>query len=256
MIEKLNYSKELNDLHNDIAEKAINCHHYAIEVIAAQLNSLYGLLGTIENSMNDVLPVKNKECASRLLVILYSISAFHFGSTILKLSINGQYPEAGALVRSLVESVSFAEYYYQNHIEAYKIISDIESMPKRNTVFRFLMNKGCYPKGGPKYLFEKYNSSAHGNIETVVSHWVYVDEKTNASHIFLRRYNHDSFKMILKDVYIPLLGIQEVFRKAIIDEDKYSHEDAWRIYWEVSHNREKIKKAFPSIEIDKEEDAK
>ncbi len=254
MIEKLNYNKELNELHDGIATLTLKDHRETIEVIAAQLNSLYGLLDIIDSLINDVLPVKNKEQASKLLVILYSISAFHFGSTIIKLTINGQYSEAGALVRSLVESVSFAEYYYQNNNEAYKIVADIESMPKRKSVFRFLEDKGCYPKGGPKDLFEKYNPSAHGNIESVVSLWVYVDEKTNTSHIWLRRYNPESFQMITKDIYIPLLGIQEILRKSIIDESKYTHKDVWRIYWEVSHNRENINRVFPSIVIGKKDD--
>jgi len=246
---KANYNKELNKLHDDIASQTLKNHLEAIEVIAAQLNSIYALLCTIEDPMHDVLPVKDKERASKYMVILYSISAFHFGSTIFKLSINGQYPEAGALVRSLIESVSFAEYYYQNSNEAFKIVSDIEGLPNRKTVFKFLKERGHYPQGGPRPSFEKYNPHAHGNIQAVTSHWTYSDDKTSTSHIWLRRYNAESFKMISKDIFIPLLGIQELFRKSYIDEDKYTHEDTWRINWEASHNKEKINRVFPSIVI-------
>jgi len=255
MVNTVNYNKELNELHEDIASKTLNNHRETMEVIATQLNSIYALLCTIESPMNDVLPVRDKERASKFLVILYSISAFHFGSTIFKLSINGQYPEAGALIRSLIESVSFAEYYHQKPNEAFKIASDVESLPKRKSVFKYLKYSGQYPKGGPRVSFEKYNPHAHGNIESVTSHWAYSEDKTSTSHIWLRRYNPESFKMITKDIFIPLLGIQEIFRKSYIDEDKYTHEDAWRITWEASHNREKINRVFPSIVIGKEEDA-
>ena len=253
-MDNLNFKKELLDLQNSIADQTFAEHYEKIELVAANLNSLYGLLSTLNGSLPSVFPVKSKERAQKLMVIVYAINSFHFASTINDLLINGQYPEASALVRSLIESVAFAEYYFHKPDSAYMIVKDFNSLPKRNAIFRFLENHGNYPKGGPRQKFEYYNLPAHGSLDSTMSHWAHVDDEEKTTYIWIRRYNSESFRKISKDIFVPLLGIQELFRASIIDDSQSSNEESWKIYWELGHDRGKIGKAYPSLEFGKNSD--
>ena len=236
-------------MQNSIADQTLDEHYEKIELIAANLNSLYGLLSTLNGSLPNIFPIKSKERAQKFMVIAYSINSFHFASTINDLLINGQYPEASALVRSLIESVAFAEYCFHKPDSAYMIVKDFNSLPKRKAIFRFLKNRGNYPKGGPRQKFEHYNLPTHGALDTTMSHWTHVDDDERTTQIWIRRYNSESFRKISRDIFVPLLGIQELFRALIIDDSQSTNEESWKNYWDLGHDREKTGRAYPSLVI-------
>lgn len=248
-MEKINFNKVLSDLHDSIGKQTLHNNYDTVELLLANLNSIYGMLLLFEGDAQIIFPIRSIERAQKFMVLIHTISAFQFGTSISDMLIKGQYPEADALTRSLIETVAFAEYYKMNPDVAFQIVGNPENLPSRKTVFRFLAENGIYPSGGPKKAFERYNSAAHGNITSAALHWMEGSGNPQVTNIWIRGYNSKSFYEIARDQVIPLLGIQQIFRDIFIDEENVSRETPWLKYWILGHNRELIMRIFPEIEM-------
>jgi len=246
----LNYKVVLLDLQNSIANETVAENREAVELIAANLNSLYGLLITRDGAQSDVFPITSRGRAVKFMVIMHTIVAFQFGSTIFDHLINGQYAEAAALLRPLIETVAFTEYYSANPDIALASVKNVASLPTRSTVFRFLAKDGKWPQCGPKKAFERYNQATHAHIAYVMQHWAETNEGTpQISRFWLRKYNRDSFIRISRDIFIPLFGAQQIFRATFIDEASLTGEESWQPFWKVGHKRSVMSRLYPGLRL-------
>ena len=249
-MEALNYKAELIQLENTITDRTLGENPEAVQLLAANLNTLYGMILSREGLQSDVFPITSPERAVRFKVSVYSMAAFQFSSSIVDNLLTGRYSEAAALIRSLVELVAFSEYFMLSPKVAYSAVRDISSLPTRTVVFRKLAKEGHWPVGGPKKAFERYNQSAHAHIAFVLQHSaVAEDGPPSVSRIWLRRFNQDSFHRLACDTLLPLFGMQEIFRLVFFDHSSQSHSEQWVPYWRVGHNRSVIARVFPSIVI-------
>jgi len=244
-MESLNYKVVLTDLQNSIIKQTLQNDYEIIELLVAHLNTIYGLMSIYGGAVPEIFPVRSADRAQKFMVLVHTISAFQFGSSIMDMLISGQYPEADALTRSLIETVAFAEYYKNNPKIAYDSVNDVKNLPYRSTVFRFLAKSGKWPSNGPENAFKRHNVAAHGNITSVTSHWMKSSGIPQITEIWLRRYNSKSFYEIARDQIIPLLGIQQIFRDVFIENDEITKETPWLKYWIVGHDRKQIMKLFP-----------
>ena len=248
-MEKLNFKIILTELQNSISKETLRCNNDIIQLLIANINSIYGLLSIFDGKIPEIFPIRSADRAQKFMILIHSFSAFQFSSSIFDLLLNGQYPEAAALTRSLIETVAFAEYDKSNPDIAHDSLLDTRNLPKRKTIFRFLAKNGNWPNGGPERAFERYNYAAHGNIAAVTSHWMKSSGTPQITEIWLRKYNPTSFFEISRDQMIPLLGIQEIFRKVFIKEDETINNFSWHNYWVLGHNRDLIMRLFPEIII-------
>jgi hypothetical protein len=246
----LNYKVELIQLENTITERTHKENPEAVQLLAANLNTLYGMIHSREGLQPDVFPITSPERAVRFMVSVYSLAAFQFSSSIVDNLLTGRYSEAAALIRSLVELVAFCEYFMLSPKVAYSVVREISALPTRTVVFRKLVKEGRWPVGGPKKAFERYNQSAHAHIAFVLQHnAVAEDGPPSVSRIWLRRFNQGSFHRLASDTLLPLLGIQEIFRLVFYDHSSKFHSEQWAPYWRVGHDRSVIARVFPSMLI-------
>jgi len=245
---ELNFKKDLSDIEQWVLERTIQENNEAVQLLASLLNTVYGLL--LDHAMGEIssiFPIRNPERAKRFMTLALSMSALQIGSTIFDCLIKGRYSEAGALTRSLIETAAFAEYYFLNPDQAYQVVTNPESLPSRKAVFNHLRRKGSWPKGGPKKVFERYNSAAHLELADSIRHWSKASGKPQVTEMWIRGYSQESFSSISRDQIIPLLGIQEFFRKLFVDEDSSTGQETWRFYWEYCHDADLIKKNYPGM---------
>jgi len=246
---ELNYKKSLLEYEESITNQTLQEHIEVIQYLLASINSLYGLLCTLQNPLVDIFPVNSPDRASKSLIVIYSMSAFQFSSTILDLLIKGQYSEAGGLIRSLIESVAYAEYFSLLPDVALSVAKDGKSFPGISTVFKFLKNKGKWPAGGPIKAYQRYNPAAHAGLNYILPLWTESSGTPQVTKMWIRKYNSSAFLKIAKELVIPLLGIQDIFRRRLVDSGKPIGNEFWQGYWTVGHNVEKIERLFPDIKF-------
>ena len=187
------------------------------------------------------------EGSKKFLVVFYSISAFQFSSSIFDLALSRKYPEASTLMRSLVEKVGFAEYYFLNPPNPKLVTQNMSNLPKRQTVFKYLEQHGNWPKGGPRVKFEGYNSAAHGDIASVSRHWAMADGEPQTTYIRLRKYNQRSFHELMRDMMVRLIAIDQIFQNVFKDQVEQHKDKSWLEYQKLGHNRQLLKITFPDL---------
>jgi hypothetical protein len=244
---QLNYKNELIKLENDIVEKTLANDKDTVELIAANLNSLYGLISILHGSNSYIFPITTEARSQKFLIMLYSITAFQLSSSILDLSLSGKYPEASTLMRSLVETVGFAEYYFLNPPSPKLISGKISDLPKRQTVFKYLSKHGNLPKGGPKGKFEEYNDAAHSDIWSMSRHWPEAIGEPQTTYIWLRKYNGLSFHELMRDMIVRLIAINQIFKDVFQEQIDQNEDKSWFQYWQLGHDHETINRIFPDL---------
>lgn len=242
---ELNYKSDLRQLEDAIADKSYSEHTGELEILLANVNCLFGLLMTREGAQADIFPINAPQRAVKFLVSAYAMNIFNMISTIVDLLMIGKYTEAGSLIRSLIENVAYSEYYSQLPDVAMQIVSNIESLPSKTAVFRHLATHGRWPLGGPRRSYERHNMAAHGNIAYALSHIAEAYGTPQATHMYLRRYNGESFTRISRACLGPLFGIQQIFRDVFDLDNQSPSTVAWSRYWDIGHNRERIRELFP-----------
>ncbi len=244
---KLDYKGELLKLESDIIKKTIRENKDAVELILANINSLYGLISVLHGPNDYIFPITTIERSKKFLVVFYSISAFQLSSSIFDLAFCGKYPEASVLMRSLIETVGFAEYYFINPPNPKLLTKNMANLPKRQIIFKYLEKHGHWPKGGPRSKFEEYNSAAHGDISSVSRHWAVATGEPQTTYIWLRKYNQMSFHELIRDMMVRLIAINQIFRDTFADQVEQNRDKSWFQYWELGHNRKMIKRIFPDL---------
>lgn len=248
---KLNYKQDLTRKENSISAKTLEENKDIVELIVANINSLYGLLSVLNGSQENIFPINTDERSKRFLVMIYSMSSFHISSSISDHALSGRYPEAAILMRSFIESVGFAEYYYLNPPSHRLLTTDISKLPSRQIVFKYLKKYGKMPLGGPQKSYSRYNESAHADIKSVTTYWAEAKDEPKISLFWIRRYHYESFYKIMRDLLIPLIAIKQIFRETFKLEINKNEDKSWSQYWAIGHDRGRINRLFPEIQLGK-----
>ena len=246
----MNYKQDLTGLENQIAKRTLHDNPEAVQLLLANLNTVYGMMLAREGAQPDVFPVNSPERAVKFMVGVYGMGAFQFGSSIMDHMLNGRYPEASALLRSLIELVGFSEYFMLSPDIAYSSVREISALPSRTAVFRKLSKEGRWPVGGPKKSFERYNHPAHAHIAYLLQHTAEAEDgPPSVTRIWLRRFNQESFHRLARHTLMPLFGLEEVYLRVFFDKPPESETGEWTSYWRVGHDRSVIARVFPSMNI-------
>jgi hypothetical protein len=89
-MDKLNYGMEFRKLHDSIADETLKENYAAIvELLAAHLYTIYGLISSYDSEIPDIFPVRSVERAQKLIIYLYAISSCQVGSSICDMLIKG-----------------------------------------------------------------------------------------------------------------------------------------------------------------------
>ena len=158
-------NKDIMESEYEIFAQTSNSHEKKVRICAGLVALLYEQLLVLEdNPLPETYPVDNDLRAQSWLILVYSSSAFLYANTTLDLALRGHYLEAEATLRSLLETIAFAEYFSMNLHECLSFFNSKKGMPDKKKIYKYLKNNGKYPKGGPEKIIARFHASAHSNI--------------------------------------------------------------------------------------------
>ncbi|MFB0552515.1 MAG: hypothetical protein ACETWQ_04285, partial [Phycisphaerae bacterium] len=193
----------------------------------------------------EVYPVNSNIRAQRWIVLLYSSSAFLYANTTLDLALRGHYLEAEGTLRSLLETVAFEEYFSMNLEECLAFFNSMKGMPKRKRVFKYLKDKGIYPKGGPENVIARFHASAHSNIHARMRSWLLKDSDEKIIGFRIHQFDSDSIKRITHHLVMPLVGCHQILYQAFQPKMEQSQEIQTK--WNLGRPFELIRQEFPDL---------
>jgi hypothetical protein len=192
----------------------------------------------------EVYPVNSGIRAQRWLVLVYSSSAFLYSNTTLDLAVRGHYLEAEGTLRSLLETVAFAEYFSLNTRECLSFFESGKGIPNSKKIFSYLNKHGQFPKGGPEKTIARFHSSAHSNIHSRMRSWLLRDgDKIIGFRV--HQFDAESINRITHHLVMPLLGCQQILYQAFRPKMEKSKEIQTK--WNLGRPFHLIKQEFPDL---------
>lgn len=239
-------NKDIMESEYAIFEESAEKHERKIKLCVGLIALLYEQLLVLDNdTLPEVYPVKCNVRAQRWLALVYSSSAFLYSNTTLDLALRGHYLEAEGSLRSLLETVAFAEYFSIKQQECLSFFNSKKGMPDRKKVYNYLKNHGTYPKGGPEKIIAKFHSSAHANIHSRMRSWLLKDNQNNLVGFKVHQFDSDSLLRIAHHLIMPLIGCQQILYQAFIQKMESSKEVQMK--WNLGRPFDLIKKEFPDL---------
>ncbi len=229
-----------------IFEQTTQVHERKVRLCSGLIALLYEQLQVLEEkTLNEVFPVNNDEQAQRFLILAYASSAFLYSSALLDLAVRGRYIESEALMRSLLETVAFAEYFINKQTECFAFFNSRKGIPNRKRVYKFLKENGQFPEGGPEKVIARFHDSAHANIHTRMRTWAIKDQDGKLLGFHTHKFDSDSIVRITHHLIMPLLGIQQFLYQAFEDRMLTSQDIA--VQWQMARPIKIIQKEFPDL---------
>lgn len=229
-----------------VFEQTLQTHEKKAQLCTGLIALLYEqLLLTDEVELTEVFPVNTSKRAQRFLILAYSSSAMLYSSALFDLAARGRYLESEALLRSLIETAAFAEYFHFREDESWIFFNSRRGMPDKKRVYRFLEQNGQFPQGGPEKVIARFHESAHANIHARMRSWLIKDEAGNLIGFQTHKFDSDSFTRIAHHLIMPLVGIQQFLFEAFADRMSTSQELIAK--WQLAHNVELILEEFPDL---------
>jgi len=241
-----NLKPDLIESENSIFEHTIKTHEMKIRICTGLVALLYEQLLFFEGEkLDEIYPLTNDTRAKRWLILVYASSAFLYSSAIMDLATRGRYLESEALMRSLLETVAFAEYFYLNENECYPFFKSAKGIPKKRKVFKFLQENGRFPQGGPENVIVKFHASAHANINSRMKHWFLKDKNNKIIGFHVHKFDSESLIQILQNMIMPLLGIQQFLYNSF--KNRMSESIDLKAKWQIARNMKQIQNEFPNL---------
>jgi hypothetical protein len=221
-------------------------HDIKLRIGTGLIALLYEQLLLLEgNTLFEVYPVQDNERAQRFLILFYASSAFLYSSALFDLAARGRYLESEALMRPLLETVAFAEYFHLNKDRCLSFFDSGKGIPDQKKVYRFLKVHGHFPQGGPEKVIARFHASAHANIHARMKSWVMKDESGKIIGFHTHKFDSDSFVRIAHHIIMPLVGIQQLLYEAFDERMSQSLELAAK--WQLARPMDLIIKEFPDL---------
>lgn len=196
-------------------------------------------------NLPEVYPINTDQKAQRFLILTYASSSFLYSSALFDLASRGRYLESEALMRSLLETVAFAEYFSLNEKECLAFFNSRKGIPEHKKVYNFLKNHGKFPQGGPEKTIARFHSSAHANLFARMKSWIMKDEAGNIMGFHTHQFDSDSFVRIAHHLIMPLIAIQQFLYEAF--EFHMSNNDELTIKWNSARRMELLLQEFPDL---------
>ena len=207
---------------------------------------LYELLMVLDGDpLPEVYPVTTDDRAQRWLILFYCSSAFLYSNTGLDLALRGHYLEAEGVLRSLLETSAFAEYFSKNRDECLKFFSSGKGVPDRKRVFGYLKESGQFPKGGPEKVIARFHASAHSNLHARMRSWLLKDRDGRLVGFRIHQYDKESFLWVAHHLVMPLLGAHQFLYEAFRAKMAASREV--QVKWNAGRPFELIRQEFPDL---------
>jgi len=220
--------------------------HLKVRLCVGLVALLYEMLCVLEGDpLPEVYPVDDNERAQRWLVLVYSSSAFLYANTTLDLAVRGHYLEAESVLRSLLETVAFAEYYSKNGGQCLGFFSSRKGIPDTKKVFAFLRKYGQYPKGGPEKVIARFHASAHSNIHARMRSWLLTGQSGEPLGFRVHQYHAESFVRIAHHIIMPLLGCHQILFEGF--QSKMAVSKEVQAKWNAGRPFKLIKQEFPDL---------
>ncbi len=228
-----------------IFEETLKKNEVKVRLCTGLTALLYEELALIEGELPEVFPASNDERVQRLLILFYFSSAFQYGLSSFDLAVRGHYVESESLMRSLLETVAFAEYFHLNKEECMAFFSSRKGAPNRKRVYRFLEQSGHFPRGGPEKVIARFHDSAHSNIISRIRTWAVRGEMEEFLGFTTHRYDSESLERVAYHLIMPLLGTQQFLYESF--EDRLSASIDFGAMWDAARQMELIKQEFPDL---------
>jgi hypothetical protein len=88
------------------------------------------------------------------------------------------------------------------------------------------------------------------NINNITHNIVQIiGQNPQTSNLFVRKYDRDIFRDILKEMVIPLFGAQHIYKRIFFQEEHNVSDSIWINDWKTGHNRTLLSKYFPTLII-------
>ena len=241
-----NLNPDMMESEYAIFEEACKAQEMKTRICTGMVALLYEQLLILEGSqLPEVYPISDNARARKFLTLVYASSAFLYSSAIMDLAARGRYLESECLMRSLLETVAFTEYFNLNEEECLSFFKSRKGIPNNKKVYEFLRNHGQFPQGGPEKVIARFHASAHANIFARMQSWIIRDSKGNFVGLHTHKFDSDSFVRVLHHLIMPLIGIQQFLYDAF--ESRMSTSIELTAKWQLARNMDLIKKEFPDL---------
>ncbi len=240
-----NLTPDVMESEYTIFEQTLEQYEKKVRLCTGLIALLYEELLLLEGNLPEVFPVNNDERAQRFLILFYSSSAFQYSSASFDLAARGRYIESESLMRSLLETVAFVEYFHLKKDECLAFFNSRKGAPDRRRVYKFLRVSGQFPQGGPEKVIARFHDSAHSNINSRIRTWAVKDDSGSFVGFITNRFDSDSLVRITHHLVMPLLGVQQ-FLYAAFEERLVGSEDL-TAKWNMTRQKDLIKQEFPDL---------
>lgn len=239
-------NKDIMESEYAIFEQASKGYERKVRICVGLIALLYEQLVVLDGDpLPEVYPVNSDIRAQRWIILVYSSSAFLYSNTTLDLALRGHYLEAEGTLRSLLETVAFAEYFSLNMNECLNFFNSKKGMPNSKKVYKYLKDNGMYPKGGPEKVIARFHASAHSNIHSRMRSWLLKDDDDKIIGFRIHQFDPDSIERITHHLVMPLLGCHQILYQAF--QPKMEKSPEIQTKWNLGRPFDLIKQEFPDL---------